>query len=104
MRHSSQNLRLPPSSITASLSAWQFLLKELIAVTFVVGVAAGICQQGPQAAVALLVAAIPLSGPGLILWGSIFEHCWLETLGAGITLCVPILLFGAVLLPGWLGA
>jgi hypothetical protein len=83
---------------------WQFLLKELLAVTFVVGVAAGICHQGPQAAVALAVAAVPLSGPGLILWGSIFEHRWLETLGAGITLCVPVLLFAAVLLPACLGA
>jgi hypothetical protein len=104
MRHSSQNLRLPPSSVPASLSDWQFLLKELIAVTFVVGVAAGICQQGPQAAITLAVAAIPLSGPGLILWGSIFEHRWLESLGAGITLCAPVLLFAAVLLPAWLGA
>ena len=82
---------------------WQFLLQELLAVTLLVGLAAGICRQGPQAAAALAVAAIPLSGPGLMLWGSIFEHRWLETLGAGFTLCVPILLFAAALLPAHLG-
>jgi hypothetical protein len=88
----------------ATRQRWQFLLKELIALTFVVGVAAGICHQGPQACVILATVAIPLSGPCLMLWGSIFEHRSLESLGAGVTLCVPVLLFLAALLPAFLAA
>lgn len=86
-----------------SNQTWQYPLRELIALTFVVGFGAGICHQGPQASIALAAVAIPLSGPSLMLWGSIFEHRWLESLGAGVTLSVPVLLLiAAILLPAWM--
>jgi hypothetical protein len=84
---------------TALRPRWQFLLKELIAVTVVVSFGAGICHQGLQASVALAAIAIPLSGPCLMLWGSIFEHPWMEKVGAGATLCAPVLVFVAAILP-----
>src|SRR5688572_6938289 len=77
----------------------QFLLKELMAVTFVISLAAGIWQQSPYAEAMLLAAMIPLAGPALMLWGSIFERRWMEAAGAAISLCVPVLLLVAALLP-----
>ena len=79
---------------------WQFVLKELLALTFVVGIGAGICQQGTQTGLALAAVSIPLSGPGLMLWGSIFEHPRLEMVGAGMCLLIPLLLMAtAVMMP-----
>ena len=81
---------------------WQFVLKELLALTLVVGVGAGICQQGTQAGMALAAVSLPLSGPGLMLWGSIFEHPRMEACGAGISLLIPLLLMAsAVMLPAF---
>jgi hypothetical protein len=81
----------------------QFVLKELFALTLVSGLAAGIWQQSPYAQAVLLAAAIPLSGPALILWGSIFERRSMELAGAAMTLCVPVLLLIAALVPPLLG-
>jgi hypothetical protein len=81
----------------------QFLLKELFALTFLIGLAAGTWQRSPGAEGALLAAAIPLAGPALILWGSIFERRWMEAAGAALTLCVPVLLLVAALVPPLLG-
>ena len=80
----------------------QFLLKELFALTFIIGIGAGIWQQSPYAEAVLLAATIPLAGPGLMLWGSIFERRWMESAGAALTLCVPVLLLVAALLPSLL--
>ena len=77
----------------------QFLLKELFALTFLIGVCAGIWQQSPYAEAVLLAAALPLSGPALMLWGSIFERRSMEFAGAAMTLCVPVLLLVAALVP-----
>jgi len=89
---------------TSTRRPTQFLLKELLAVTLDVGVWAGIWQQGSQTSVVLLAASIPLAGPCLMLWGSIFERRWLEASGAAMTLCVPLLLLLAALVPPLLAA
>ena len=85
--------------VSSSPRATQFLLKELLALTFAIGLWIGIWQQSEQAAAVLMAATIPLAGPGLVLWGSIFERRWMETLGAAMTLCVPVLLLAAALMP-----
>jgi hypothetical protein len=77
----------------------QFVLKELVAVMFVLCVAAGVCHQGWQASLMLAAVAIPLSGPCLMLWGSIFEHHWMETVGTVATMCAPVLVLVAAILP-----
>jgi hypothetical protein len=87
------------SIATTTRRPTQFLLKELLALTLVIGVWAGIWQQGAQAGIVLTAASIPLAGPCLMLWGSIFERRWLEAAGAALTLCVPILLLVAALVP-----
>ena len=73
-----------------------------MAVTFVIGLATGIWQQGPYTEAVLLAAVIPLAGPALMLWGSIFERRWMEAAGAAISLCAPVLLLVAALLPALL--
>ena len=77
----------------------QFLLKELFALTFLIGLAAGVWQRNPNAEGVLLAAAIPLMGPALMLWGSIFERRWMEAAGAAMTLCVPVVLLLTALVP-----
>jgi len=94
---------MPPLA-TSALRPTQFLLKELLAFTLVVGIWAGIWQQGAQAGIVLIAASIPLAGPCLMLWGSIFERRWLEATGAALTLCVPVLLLVAALVPPLLAA
>jgi hypothetical protein len=84
---------------TTPRRASQFLIQELFALTFVVGVWIGIWQQGEHTSAVLMAASIPLAGPGLVLWGSIFERRWVETIGAAMTLCVPVLLLAAALMP-----
>jgi hypothetical protein len=84
---------------TVARPGTQFLIKELLALTLVVGVWIGIWQQGEQTSAVLMAATIPLAGPGLVLWGSIFERRWMETFGAAMTLCVPVLLLAATLVP-----
>ena len=89
---------------TISRRPLQFLLKELFALTFLIGLAAGIWQRSPDAEWVLLAAAIPLTGPALILWGSIFERRWMEAAGAAMTLCVPVLLLLTALVPSLLAS
>ena len=86
-----------------SLRPLQFLLKELFAFTLLIALAAGVWQQSPHAQAVLLAAAIPLTGPALMLWGSIFERRSMEFAGAAMTLCVPVLLLVAALVPPLLG-
>jgi len=92
------------SAATSTRRPTQFLLKELLAMALVVCVWIGIWQQGSQTSVMLLAASIPLAGPCLMLWGSIFERRWLEAAGAAMTLCVSLLLLLAALVPPLLAA